>query len=109
MFNEHFRNGKKNKCCQSINLNESYVDKMMMAKNEYKRKQNNKECCDVEKEMVIRYMTVLTQIFVIMDDILLFYYFSDKDGPRIQRWISNKSPRYPLLCTLKKLKFKMKW
>ena len=47
-------------------------------------------------------MTVLTQLFVIMKDILSFYNFSDKDGPRIANWLSNKSPRNPHQCMLKK-------
>ena len=55
-----------------------------------------------EKEMVVRYMTVLTQLFVTMKDILPFYNFSDKDGPRIANWLSNKAPRLPRQCTLKK-------
>ena len=75
---------------------------LKVARNEYKRKKNNNACCDVEKEMVVRYMTVLTQLFVTMKDILSFYNFSDKDGPRIQNWLSNKSPRHPCQCTLKK-------
>ena len=73
-----------------------------MAINEYKRNQSNDACCDVEKEMVVRYMTVLTQLFVKMEDILSFYNFADKDGPRIQNWLSNKSPQHPRMCTLKK-------
>ena len=40
VFNEHFRNGKQNKCCQSLNLNYSYVEKMNMAKSEYSKKIN---------------------------------------------------------------------
>ena len=41
VFNKHFTKGKKNKCCQSLDPNESYVEKMMSAKNEYKRKEMN--------------------------------------------------------------------
>ena len=52
--------------------------------------------------MVVRYMTVLTQLFVTMKDILSFYNFLGKDGPRIANWLSNKSPRLPRQCTLKK-------
>ena len=74
----------------------------MMAINEFKSKQSNDSCCDVEKEMVVRYMTVLTQLFVKLEDILSFYNFSDKDDPRIANWLSNKSPRHPRQCTLKK-------
>ena len=52
--------------------------------------------------MVVRYMTVLTQISVTMEDILSFYNFSDKDGPRIVTWLSDKSPQHPWLYMLKK-------
>ena len=79
-----------------------------MANREYERNQVNPVTKILEKEMVVRYMTVLTQIFVIMDDILSFYNFLDKDGPRIQSWMSQGTPSLPWLCTLKKLKFKMK-
>ena len=41
VFNEHFRKGKKNKCCRRLYSNKSYVEKMMMAKREYERKQVN--------------------------------------------------------------------
>ena len=67
-----------------------------------KRKESNYLCYDVEKEMVVRYMMVLTQIFVKMEYILSVYNFSDKDGPKIQSWMSNKPPRNLRLCTLKK-------
>ena len=32
VFNEHFRKGKENKSCQSLDSNDSYVEKMMSAK-----------------------------------------------------------------------------
>ena len=56
----------------------------MMAKREYERKQLNTATKSLNKEMVVRYMTVLTLIFVIMDDILSLCNFLDKDGPRIK-------------------------
>ena len=65
------------------------------------RKKSNTAFFGAEKEMVVRYMTVLTQLFVTMKDILPFYNFSDKDGPRIQSWMSNNSPRHPQMFTLK--------
>ena len=54
-----------------------------MANREYERNQVNLVTKILEKKMVVRYMTVLTQIFVTMDDIISFYNCSDKDGPRI--------------------------
>ena len=92
MFNKNFRKGKENKCCQSLDSNESYVEKMMSAKNEYKRKQINFGTKSLESEMVNRYMIVLTQIFGNMEAILSFYNFLDKDGPRIQSWMSQGTP-----------------
>ena len=56
---------------------------MNWARKEYMRKDANNTCRGIEKEMVVRYMTVLTQIFVAMNDILSFYNFLGKDGPRI--------------------------
>ena len=47
-----------------------------------------------------RCMIVLTQIFVNMEAILSFYNFLDKDGPRIQSWMSQGTPQLPWLCTL---------
>ena len=47
------------------------------------RKKSNTAFFGAEKEMVVRYITVLTQLFVTMKDILPFYNFSDKNGPRI--------------------------
>ena len=49
VFNEHFRNGKQNKCCRRLNLNESYVEKMMMANRKYERKQLNPASSQLEK------------------------------------------------------------
>jgi hypothetical protein len=102
MFNEHYRKGMNNKCCKRLFKDESYADEMNRARQEYMRKDTNEACCGIEKEMVVRYMTVLTQIFVAMKDILSFYNFLGKDGPRIANWLSNQSPRHPRKCTLKK-------
>ena len=76
---------------------------MNRARKEYIRKHTNDACSGIEKEMVVRYMTVLTHLFVTMKDILSFYNFLGKDGPRIANWLSNKSPRLPSQCTLKKI------
>jgi hypothetical protein len=83
-------------------MDESYVYKIKWARKEFIRKTKIKAFCEAEKEMIVRYMTVLTQLFVTMQDILLFYNFSDKDGHRIANWLSKRAPRIPRLCTLKK-------
>jgi hypothetical protein len=75
VFNEHFRKGKNKICCKRLLKDESYVDEMNGARKEYIRKHTNDACSSIEKEMVVRYMTVLTQIFVTMKDILSFYFF----------------------------------
>ena len=88
VFNEHYR--KANKCCQRLLKDESYVYKMKWARKEFIRKTQIKAFFEAEKEMIVRYMTVLTQVFVTMKDILLFYNFSDKDGPRIENMVVKK-------------------
>jgi hypothetical protein len=79
-----------------------------VARIEFIRKKNNGACCDVKKKMVVRYMTVLTQLFVTMKDILPFYNFSNEDGPKIANQLSKKAPQQPRRCTLKNMEFKMK-
>jgi hypothetical protein len=87
VFNEHYRNRKKR--CKILLKDDSYVDEMKGARKEYMMKKSNDAFCGAEKEMVVRYMTVLTQLFVKMEDILPFYNFSDKDGPRIANWCNS--------------------
>jgi hypothetical protein len=103
VFNEHYRKGMSNKCCKNLLNDESYSNEMNRARKKYMRKDANDTCHGIEKEMVVRYMTVLTQIFVAMKDILSFYNFLGKDGPRIAYLLSNQSPRRHFRkCTLKK-------
>ena len=59
VFNEHYRNKKKG--CKRLLKDDSYVDEMKGARKEYKRKKSDEACFGVEKEMVVRYMTVITQ------------------------------------------------
>ena len=52
----------------------------------------NTETKRLESEMVDKHMIVLKQIFVIIEAILSFYIFLDKDGPRIQSWMLQGTP-----------------